>query len=151
MIIKEIDFITIEDVWRNKLWPNRNSPIEPYSEMMFMHDTYNVTFANQPRTFLGGYINDKLIAVNSIHLAEKYLARSRGIWVDPNYRGKGYGIQLLRATSSKAKELSAEAIWSFPRKSSFATYEKAGYTQMSSWLDHGEFGPNCYAICFLSK
>ena len=151
MLIKEVDFATIEYVWRNKLWPGRPSLIEPYSAMMFMHDRYDVTFASRPRVFLGGYIDDKLIAVNSLHLSEKYMARSRGIWVDPEFRNNGYGTQLLCETNAKALELKANAIWSFPRKGSFTTYKNAGYVRISSWLDHGEFGPNCYAICFLSK
>jgi GNAT superfamily N-acetyltransferase len=78
------------------------------------------------------------------------MARSRGLWVDLAYRNKGYGTQILRETNVKAKALNADAIWSFPRRSSITTYEHAGYTQMSSWLDVGEFGPNCYAICFLN-
>ena len=151
MLIKEIDFWTIEKVWRERLWPGRASAIEPYSAMMFMHDKYDVTFSARPQVFLGGFIeedehNNIPIAVNSLHLAEGYMARSRGLWIAPKLRGMGLGQQMLQATSDKARELGAEAIWSFSRQSSITTYEKAGYLRMSSWMDHGEFGPNAYVI-----
>jgi GNAT superfamily N-acetyltransferase len=146
MHIQEIGYQTIEQVWRDKLWPGRVSKIEPYSAMMFMHDKYDISFSELPQIFLGGYVDGILIAVNSMHLAEKYMARSRGLWVDPAFRGNGYGIDILRKTNDAAKKLNADAIWSFPRKSSIVTYITAGYTQASSWMDHGEFGPNCYVI-----
>ena len=145
MIVKQIPFETILSIWKNQLWPGRVSSIEPFSAMMFMGD-YTSSFAKLPQIFLGGYKDDKLVAVNSLHLAEKYMARSRGLWVDPDFRGNGYGTKILIETSVYAKTLGADAIWSFPRQSSIKTYESAGYIQISSWLDDGEFGPNCYAI-----
>lgn len=146
MIIKEIPFSTIEHVWRTHLWPGRVSAIEPYSAMMFMHDKYDTSFADRPQVFLGGYEDDVLVAVNSLHLAEAYMARSRGLWVDPAQRGHGYGFRMLNATSSVAEELGADAIWSFSRQSSIRSYEQADFTRVSSWMDHGEFGPNAYVI-----
>ncbi len=151
MIIRRIDFGTIEHVWRLHLWPGRMSAIEPYSAMMFMHDKYDTSFASRPQVFLGGYVDDKLVAVNSLHLAEAYMARSRGLWVDPSQRGHGYGFRMLNATSSVAEGLGAEAIWSFSRKSSIRSYEQADFTRVSSWMDHGEFGPNAYVINRISK
>lgn len=145
MIIKQIDFEEIKTVWASKLWPNRVSPIKSYSAMLFMGDSSG-KFSEQPTRFLAGYINDKIVAVNSLHLAERYMARSRGLWVDENYRGQGLGIKILNASSDLAQELNAQAIWSFPRQSSIKTYLGAGFIQTSQWLDDGEFGPNCYAI-----
>ena len=154
LIIREIDFDLIDRVWRDFLWPGRVSAIEPYSAMMFMHDRYEGEFSTQPQIFLGGFIDpssDLPVAVNSLHLAEKYMARSRGLWVAPKLRGMGFGQQILEATSNKATALGADAIWSFSRKSSIRSYERAGYIRTSSWMDHGEFGPNAYVICPLYK
>jgi GNAT superfamily N-acetyltransferase len=150
MKIHKIEFTTIKEVWQNNLWQNRESAIEPCSSMTFMHDLH-LDFSFLPQIFLGGYVGNTLVAVNSLHLAEKYLARSRGLWVDPTYRNNGYGKQILLETNRLARELNADAIWSFPRKNSISTYKNAGYIQTSSWLTHGEFGPNCYAICFLKN
>lgn len=79
MQIKEIDWQIIEQIWIHRLWPNRASIIEPYSAMKFMDARYEMSFAQQPQVFLGGYINNTLVAVNSLHLAETYMARSRGL------------------------------------------------------------------------
>lgn len=151
MIIRAIDFQTIEPIWREKLWLGRTSAIEPYSAMMFMHDAYDCTFADQPQTFLGGFIEDELVAVNSLHLAEKYMARSRGLWVSHEMRGRGFGTHMLLETNRRAAELGAESIWSFSRISSITTYLKAGYIRTSGWMNHGEFGPNAYVLCPLFK
>ena len=145
MIIKQINFEEIKSVWSTKLWPNRVSPIKSYSAMLFMGDSSG-KFSDQPTIFLAGYIDNNIVAVNSVHLAEHYMARSRGLWVDENYRGQGLGIKILNTSGEVAHELGAQAIWSFPRQSSIKTYKAAGFIQTSSWLDDGEFGPNCYAI-----
>ena len=153
MLIKEIDFDTIEQIWSTQLWPGRVSAIEPYSAMRFMDDKYEGAFSTQPQVFLGGFLEgDSVpIAVNSMHLAEKYMARSRGLWVSPKHRGVGFGPLILGATNDRAKELGADAIWSFSRQSSISSYEKAGYIRVSSWMNHGEFGPNAYVIKYLGE
>ena len=146
MIIKQITFGTILPIWQEQLWPGRISPIEPYSAMRFMDNKYEVSFAKNPQIFLGGYIDDNLIAVTSIHLAEKYMARHRGLWVDSTFRGKGYGTNIINEALQYAKQLGVDAVWSFPRKSSMSAHLKCGYIQISPWVNDGEFGPNCYAI-----
>lgn len=149
MIIQQIDFQTIEPIWRERLWPGRVSAIEPYSAMMFMHDAYDASFADQDQIFLGGFVNDELVAVNSLHQAEKYMCRSRGLWVAPEVRGRSFGTRMLTITNNYAKKLGAESIWSFSRISSISTYLKAGYVRTSNWMNHGEYGPNAYVLCTL--
>lgn len=145
MQIKTVSFEQIKEVWRSRLWQGRVSEIKGYSAMTFMGDNSG-RFKDQPQVFLAGIIDNKIVAVNSLHLAESYMARSRGLWVDDAYRGQGFGLQMLEETSKQAEYLGAFAIWSFPRQTSWSTYERAGYIQMSPWMSHGEFGPNCYAI-----
>lgn len=146
MIIKSISFNTIQPIWANNLWPGRTSAIEPYSAMMFMNATYDSGFSTRPCKFLAGLVDDKIVAVNSIHLSETYMARSRGLWVDPMFRGNKYGVQILNESARLAEGLGASAIWSFSRQLSIRTYQAAGYIKTSPWMDHGEFGPNCYVI-----
>lgn len=145
MNIVQVDFETILPVWRDKLWAGRESAIEPFSAMTLTRE-YNMDFADKERMFLAGYVGDEIVAVNSFHLAEPKLARSRGLWVSMNHRGKGYGSQILRETCVQAKAAGAEMVWSFPRQSSFDTYAKVGFIRISKWLEDGEFGPNCYSI-----
>lgn len=145
MIIKEIDFEEIKEIWSTKLWPNRVSPIKHYSAMTFMGDSSG-KFSERPAKFLAGYLDDKIVAVDSIHLAERYMARNRGLWVHEDYRRQGLGIKILDAAVNAARELGAQAIWSFPRQSSIKTHFASGFIQASDWLEDGEFGPNCYAF-----
>jgi len=145
MEIVEVDFDTILPVWRDKLWPERKTPIEPNSAMALGFG-YNMAFMYETPTFLAGYLDNEIIAVNSCHPAEGMFFRGRGLWVDPAHRGKGLGILILDATADVARRNGAEFIWSFPRKSSIKTYEAAGYVKASDWLEDNQFGPNCYAV-----
>jgi len=149
MKIKLVEFEDILPVWRDKLWPGRNSAIEHFSAMTIDRD-YDMSFADSEPVFLAGYEGDRIVAVNSCHLAGynacgDLMARSRGLWVDPEFRGKGYGYKILDRSCDMAGGLGAVLVWSFPRQSSFQTYEKVGFVQLSDWLEDGEFGPNCYA------
>lgn len=151
MIIKQITFLDLLPIWKNELWPDRRSPIEPYSAMIFMHSDYSIAFMERPVAFFGLFDSDKLVGVNSVHGAEAFMARSRGLWVAPEYRHQGYGKQLLDAAITQAKEWGVHAVWSFSRKSSIDTYLSAGFSRTSGWLDHGEFGPNAYVLAVLGK
>jgi GNAT superfamily N-acetyltransferase len=149
MKIKLIDFETIFPIWRDRLWPGRTDAIEPFSAMTIDRD-YDMSFAESEPVFLAGYEGERIIAVNSCHLAGynacgDLMARSRGLWVDEEFRGLGYGFKILDRTCDMAAGLGAELIWSYPRQSSFRTYEKVGFVQLSEWLENGENGPNCYA------
>lgn len=144
MKIIEIDFSTILSVWSTELWPERKSAIEPFSAMHFMGGYFDAK--DVEAIFIAGIVDEKIVAVNSCHTAEKYMVRSRGLWVDAQHRGHNYGSMILDATSSAAIEFGAHSIWSFPRQSSWKSYAKSGYIQTSAFIDDGEFGPNCYAI-----
>lgn len=146
MKIVEVDFETILPICKDKLWPGRVSVIESYSAMSLCRE-FNLDFSNKQRKFFAGIDdNNEIVAVNSVHLAENTMARSRGLWVDPLKRGKGYGSRILIETCKQAREMGAGIIWTFPRKSSFRTYDKVGFQRISKWLEDGEFGPNCYAM-----
>lgn len=114
---------------------------------MVLGGGYNIAFIYEREAiFLAGYADGEIVAVNSCHPAEDMFFRSRGLWVDPGHRGKGYGIKILDATNEVAKENGAGFIWSFPRQTSFKTYQKSGYVKISDWLEDNQFGPNCYAV-----
>jgi GNAT superfamily N-acetyltransferase len=98
-------------------------------------------------TFFGVYDNEKLIGVNSGHRSKKNEYRSRGLWVDPDYRGRKIGKILLQATINKAVEEGCDLIWSLPRESSMPVYNSVGFDKKSDWITKGVlYGPNCIAI-----
>lgn len=149
-MIKTIDWQTIEDVWKNHLWPNRQSKIETNSAMCYKsgYDMYNMSTTP---TFFGYYVNDELAGVNSGHGCNDNMYRSRGLWVFPKYRGSGIGTQLLLATVEQAKIEGYESIWSYPRKTSSKTYQSAGFEITTDWESSETSDDNAYCLIRLSK
>lgn len=141
-----ITFEEIKKIWREKLWSNRQSPIQPMSSMQYMggydmsiYDKYEPTF------FAVFNVVGDIIGVNSGHRTSDRLYRSRGIWVDPKYRKKGISGILFCELHGQAMQENCEILWSIPRKSALPAYEKCGFQQSSDFFDEGmEFGPNCY-------
>jgi GNAT superfamily N-acetyltransferase len=101
-----------------------------------------------PATFFGIFDQDKLVAVNSGHLTTQQEYRSRGLWVDPNYRGMGLAQIILLSTIDQAKQEGVDMVWSIPRLTALPAYERAGFKTVGDLIDEGvEFGPNIY--CYL--
>jgi|LWDU01.1.fsa_nt_gi GNAT superfamily N-acetyltransferase len=104
-------------------------------------------FNNYTPTFFGVFDGDKLIGVNSGHRTKDNEYRSRGLWVDPDYRGKKIGKILLQSTINRSVKEGCKLIWTLPRQSSMPTYSSVGFEKQSDWISEGmEYGPNCIAI-----
>ena len=147
--VQQITFQEILPIWQNKLWPNRVSKIETHSAMTWpythINQPYDAAVFLYPATFFGIYDQDKLIAVNSGHLTTQQEYRSRGLWVDPEFRGMGLAKQLLETTIQQAINSNANLIWSLPRISSLHAYNSAGFITVGEVINEGvEFGPNIY-------
>lgn len=131
-------------VWRNQLWPERKSKIEPTSAMCYQggYDMQNMQFV--PAFF--SLRTDRIIAINSVVMCADGSARSRGLWVDPSFRNKGYARIVLENSIIQAKDWGAKHLWTVPRQSSWPAYASVGFIRKSDWFSEGvEFGPNCYA------
>jgi GNAT superfamily N-acetyltransferase len=97
--------------------------------------------------FFGVFDGDKLIGVNSGHRTKDDEYRSRGLWVDPNYRGRKIAKILLQATINRSVKEGCKLIWTLPRQSSMPTYSSVGFEKQSDWISEGmKYGPNCIAI-----
>jgi GNAT superfamily N-acetyltransferase len=147
-MIKEIDFETILPIWREKLWPGRISAIETHSAMLHLSPIHDMGNFILPAWYIGVFEGDMLVGVNSGHMCTDDTARSRGLWVSPDYRKKGLGKQLLIATTSFAKTFNASAIWSYSRKTSWPTYESIGYKLTSDWQQSETSEANAY--CYMT-
>lgn len=145
--IKTIEYLDILPIWTDYLWPNRTSPIEPNSGMLFL-EGHTIKNMFMTPTFFGYYINDKLIGVNSGHMCLDKTYRSRGLYVFPEYRGEGVGRILLKATVDQGFLENANFVWSYPRYTSWKTYESTGFIICSPWYDT-EQGQN--AFCAIGK
>lgn len=148
--IEQIDFEQILPVWKDHLWPNRQSPIETHSAMKWPNiHKHSMEVFNRTPFFFAAVDNEQIVGVNSCHWVEGTWWRSRGLWVDPNYRGQTFGLHLLREASRTAKAHGASMIWSLPRVSSLATYARAGYIQVSDPAATETANANVYAVCSL--
>jgi GNAT superfamily N-acetyltransferase len=153
MQTQQITFEQILPIWRDKLWPNRVSAIETHSAMTWPSShpkqPYDMNVFNYPVYFFGIYDQDKLIAVNSGHLTTDTEFRSRGLWVDPLYRGQKLAQRILTSTINQAVASGADMIWSIPRLTALRAYERVGFKTVGDVVDQGvEFGPNIY--CYLA-
>lgn len=147
--IRPIPFEECAQIWASKLWPGRTD-IEPVSAMMYAPEAdalqYDMRNMTLPAIFFGLYEDDRLVGVNSGHQCGDESFRSRGLWVDPAYRGKGHGIRLLCATIAYACAKKSTFIWSYPRLTSRATYESSGFSISSTWRASDTSDSNAYCI-----
>lgn len=145
--IAQIDFETILPVWRDRLWPNRVSPITPVNSMVYLGG-YDMSIYKNTPSFFGVFFADNLVGVNSGFQTNITHYRSRGLWTDPEHTGRGVGRMLLEATEEAAKAIHEGPVlfWTIPRQSAMSFYAKCGFERVTGWFDEGmEFGPNCYA------
>lgn len=135
-------FNIIYDIWAYHLWPERTSKIEPHSAML-LNGTYDIgNFKYKPSFFL--YLhNDKIAGCNSGHMCVDNSYRSRGLYVFPEYRNMGIGQKLLSRTIDQAKTEKADYIWSYPKQSSWKTYNSVGFNLYTDW-EQSELGQNAY-------
>jgi GNAT superfamily N-acetyltransferase len=145
----KISFEQICNVWKVELWPDRVSAIEPQSAMTWPFEgtpeQYDMNIFEYNPVFWGVYIDNKLVGVNSGHRTTDTQYRSRGIWVNPQYRKHGVSQMLFNMTEHQAKIEGCNMIWSIPRKSALPAYTKFGFETVGDYFDEGmEFGPNIY-------
>jgi GNAT superfamily N-acetyltransferase len=108
------------------------------------HDSANI---ESIPTFFGYIINDAIVGVNSGHACpNQNNYRSRGLWVDPNYRGQGLAQKLLTATIEQAQQEGYTQIWSYPRLSSWPTYQAVGFKLASDWAASETSEANAYCV-----
>lgn len=144
-MIKRISWNQIFPIWEQNLWPDRQSKIESTSAMSYSGG-YNMENMLYRPTFFGAFADGKIVGVNSGHGCSDGFYRSRGLWVDENYRGNGLGKQLLLATIKQAQKEKFQAVWSYPRKSSWPTYAGAGFSLTGEWepSETSDFNARCF-------
>lgn len=144
-MIKEVSWEVIFKIWRDHLWPNRISSIEPRSVMKLLGGYHNLNHDYHPN-FYGFFQNNYLIGVNSFHLCPDNTLRSRGLFVFPENRGQGIGVKLLFHSIEYAKKFKIPVVWSYPRITSWNTYEKAGFKLLTEWKESEAGLINAYCI-----
>ncbi len=153
MLTRKISFETILPIWQNELWRNRQSAIEPMSAMTWPFegspDPIDMSIFDYTPTFWGVYVDDKLVGVNSGHRTANVQYRSRGIWVDPDYRGRGIAQRLFSMTQHQALVEGCLLVWSIPRKTALSSYTKFGFETVGGYIETETADANIYVKKFL--
>jgi len=147
--ITVIDWDTILPIWRDYLWKGRLTAIKPTNGLKLMGGYDNRVEEYSP-TFVGAFINNKLVGVNSGHSTSESEYRSRGIYIFPKYRSLNISQKLFKSIEDQARIENKSILWSMPRASALPAYEKFGFRKVSKFFDDMEFGPNCYVVKELS-
>lgn len=144
-----IDFPTIQDVWRTKLWPNRTSPIETHSAMTWPDsatEQYDMKIFENTASFFGVFVDGTLIGVNSGHRTSDTHYRSRGLWVDPSFRKQGIAQVLFQLTEQQAVDEGCSFVWSVPRKTALSAYQRFGFNTVGGFFGTETSDANIYVI-----
>ena len=148
MKIERLTFEQIFDVWNDKLWPDRQSPIETHSAMTWPFEgspqPIDMNIFTYTPTFWGMFIDNKLVGVNSGHKTSDTQYRSRGIWVDPEYRGNGLAQYLFTITEHRAILEKCNMIWSIPRKTALSSYTNYGFDTVGDFIKTETSEANIY-------
>lgn len=145
--IERITWEQIYPIWRDKLWPGRETEIKPTNGIVLLGGFDKGIEKNTP-TFFGVFVDDgELVGVNSGFKTSATEYRSRGLYVEPEYRRQGIAQLLLYAAQEQAILEGCELMWSMPRYTALVAYQKFGFTKESNFFDEKvEFGPNCFAV-----
>ena len=145
-MIVSITWSQIQSIWQQYLWPDRISVIESVSAMCYLNG-YDMKNMESTPSFFGYVVDNTVIGVNSGHacpLNSSY--RSRGLWVNPLHRNRGIGQALLNATIKQGQLEGYTMIWSYPRQSSWKTYQSVGFTLTSDWTPSETSDANAYCL-----
>ena len=155
----QIDFDEICKGW-NSLWPGRNCPThstwhwvmdECITENHWLSEKMiksSHKIKDYPVIYFGVYDGDKLIGVNSGHQTSDETYRSRGLWVDPKYRGRKILTLLLQHTIKAAE---GKWVWSCSQNTSLKAYESVGFEKRSAWIGESFFKWGVGMCCFVVK
>ena len=144
-VLVEIDFDEAKKIWQQKLWPNRQSPIEPVA-CINRNGAIDLSIKNSSPRFYklmhlkNSRLSDTWIAAGSVIQISDTESRLRGIIVRPKFQGMGLGryfINLLEQTLNQ----DCQFLWAMPRQSNQVFFQKLGFTTFLN-LDGYEFGPH---------
>lgn len=174
MKVEDITFEEIKEIWEKHLWPNKKSGVKELNNWTWSEDLLDMLIVDENLEnkthvhFVGIRESEELVAVNSFYYTNRDYKtlttvtttglipitmdywRSRGLWVDPNHRGKGYAKYILNECIDRVRNYGGTFLWTVPRKSALKSYESVGFVKRSNWIYDTEYGPNCIASRFLN-
>lgn len=154
-MIKQITFDEIKPYWK-KLWPhvdiNNLKPVQmlelPFVDSIFLKLEKQCPGAI-PVTFIGYFIGEKIIGVQSGYKTSSEYFRIRGMWVDEEYRNKGIASSIVSAIEDIALSKNCKIVWTVPRKQAIGFWKKLGYEQITDFIM--ENNNNCLSTKHISS
>lgn len=164
-VLEVCRFEDVLPIWQAMLWPGRVSKIEANSAMKWLGGI-DLELMKAPASFwrlrleneninigvLSGHFGGLIGPGGSFGERKEVRSyRTRGLYVDPKFRGQGASRTLMTEALAQAKREACEVAWTFPRQSSMPVYGKLGFKMVGQWIGEnapgaGGFGPNCYAL-----
>jgi len=145
--------LTFEEIlpfWKQLWYPKEDIQKRSGKLLMNGFNRSIITDDNIKVTFFGAEVDGKIVGVNSGYSPNGFGYRSRGLFVLPEYRGRGIAQELFQATKLKADEGNYVILWSIPRKTALNAYKRFGFKVMSKFFE-GEYGLNCFVVKGLIK
>lgn len=140
LILVEIDFGTIYEIWSKLLWPNRQSQIEPLSAIS--DDlSIDINILKNKAYYIAYKSGDKIVGVLSGHPTGDSSYRLRGLYVIEEFRNKGLATLLMQKQIEHAKELDMKCVWLMGRVAREPLYAALGF-EVVCRTEKFEFGPH---------
>ena len=149
-MIQEISFEKIKLYWKI-LWPNINvedeikyvsMPTCPYTTNIFIK-LGKTSPRSIPSIFIGYFIDSQIVGVLNGYKTSSYFFRTRGLWVNDNYRRLGIATKLMKEVEKFAFKCGCFELWTIPRKSAINFYKQYGFEQMTDFIIRDD--NHCYA------
>lgn len=134
---KRVEYPDILPYWE-MLWPGRDHSV--YSSMLMRGGIdHHIKDEYKHRCWIAfDDTNMRTAGVMAGHKSESLCYRTRGLWVNPAYRGQGVAQGLFALAELQAKNEHCRWLWSYPRLSALPAYMKSGYEPYGE-PDLGEF------------
>jgi len=145
MELKNLTWEQVKPIWDTKLWPGRDS--EPVTSMKYLGG-YDMSLKEREPFFIGVVTGEYILAVNSYVRTGETEWRSRGLWVDQNFRRQGHAKMMLASMAGHIQNMQGTMIWTMPRTEALEAYQSVGFVRTSNWIEQ-DWGTNCYALMSL--
>mgnify|MGYP001325352871 CR=1 FL=1 len=143
-MIYRVNYEIAKEVWKQDLWSYGNSADKKYSKMK-IKEQFDKTIAEKTIFYWAYKLDDKIVGINSGYKSCDNYYRSRGLWVDPKFRGAGFAKSLLDVVIGESIFWGCKYIWSYPREESLSVYESMGFKKQGEF-EVGTYGFNCVAV-----
>ena len=144
-MICRVNYETAKEVWKQELWSYGDSADKKYSKMKINNEKFDKTMAKKTIFYWAYKLDDKIVGINSGYKSCDNYYRSRGIWVDPKFRGIGFAKTLIDVAITESMFWDCKYIWAYPRKETVGVWESMGFKKQGQF-ESASYGFNCIVI-----